>query len=203
MSRISVATAILVITLALSSQASSTSGAPVTSTSSAATTSTSSATPSIQGSVAIDKEQFVTAVPSYAVLGENYTLRVVVQSSANITVPIIVRVSTPVDAIFVHPQIVHANVQAMGSAVANFSILPFGAPNSGPFNVTAELYVFFPDSMSSPLLVDQANAVVEGIGPNPFPYLDIAVISAVVITLVLIAAFYPRAYRRMTTVISR
>lgn len=177
-------------------------GAAASSTSTTKTASTSSGAPNIQGQVVIDKQQFVTTVPSYAVIGENYTLRVVVQSSANITVPIIVQVSTPVDAIFVHPRIVRAAVPAMGSVVANFTIVPFGAPNEGPFNVTAQLYVFFRDSMSSPLLVDQANAVVSQIGHNPFPYLELVLISAAVITLVLIVAFYPQVFRGRTTTAS-
>jgi len=197
MRHVSVGAALLLMVLMCTSWVPPARGAPVSSLSS--TTSTSSTSPisaNLVGNLTIDKQQFVATVPSYGVLGENYSLRVVIQSSANITVPIIVQLSVPVDGIFAHPRVVHANVQPMGSTVANFTILPFGPVRSGPYNVTALLYVFFPQAMSSPLLVDKATATVSTIGPNPFPYLQVALISAGVVTLVLVAVFYPRVFRR-------
>jgi hypothetical protein len=172
-------------------------GAP-SSTSTTKTTSASSLVlPSLQGGIAIDKQQFVTSVPSYALLGVNYTLRVVVQSSVSIVVPVVIKIAVPVEAIFVHPQIIKMDVQPESSAIANFTILPFGAPHTGPFDVTAQLYVFFLNSnMSSPELVDQATAVVSSIGPNPFPYLDVVLVSAGAVTIVLVAVFYPDVFRR-------
>ncbi len=129
-------------------------------------------------------------VPSYAVLGTNYTVRVVIQSSVDIVVPIIVQMSAPVGAIFFHPRVVRMSIPPMGFMVANFTILPFAPPHTGPYNVTALLFVFFPLSMSSPLLVDQVTATVSTIGPNPFPYLEVVVILAAAVTIVLIAVFY-------------
>ncbi len=152
---------------------------------------------SLQGQVVIDRQTFATTVPSYAMLGENYTVKVVVVSSANITVPIIVQLNAPVDAIFVHPRVVRASVQPDGLVIANFSILPFGAPHRGPSNVTAQLFVFFPDAMTSPALVDQATATVSDIGPSPFPYLGIVLLSTAAVSIVLVAAFYPRVFRRV------
>ena len=124
----------------------------------------------------IDQQQFVATVPSYAVLGTNYTVRVVIQSSVDIVVPIIVQMSAPVGAIFFHPRVVRMSIPPMGFMVANFTILPFAPPHTRPYNVTALLFVFFPLSMSSPLLVDQVTATVSTIGPNPFPYLEVVVI---------------------------
>jgi hypothetical protein len=173
------------------------------STSSTTTTSTSSIPVNALGAVSIDKQLFATQVPSYAVLGENYTLMVVIQSSVDIAVPIIVQVSTPVTAIFVHPKAVRMDVPPMGSMVANFTILAFGAPRSGPFNVTALLFVFFPLSMSSPQLVDQASGIVSTIGPNPFPYLEVVLISGVAVTLILVAVFYPDVFRKGIAVFSK
>lgn len=160
---------------------------------SSSSSTTSSSTPnaqSLSGDVVIDGLQFEQTVPSYAVLGDNYTVRVVAQSSATIAVPVIIQMSVPVEAIYVHPQILQAEIQPMGSLVANFTIVPFAPPHSGPFNVSALLYVFFPNSMSSPQLVDKTTATVNTIGPNPFPYLQVILASAVVVTLVLVAVFY-------------
>lgn len=157
----------------------------------------------VQGDISIDGQRFAATVPSYAVLGENYTVRVVIQSSVGIVVPVIVQLSTPVDAIFVHPRIVRMDVQPGSSAVANFTIVPFGKPHTGPFNVTAQLYVFFPDSMSSPQLVDQATATVSSIGPNPFPYLWVVLASAGAVTVILVAVFYPSVFRRGLAAFSR
>jgi hypothetical protein len=169
----------------------------------AASTNTASIPANVQGDIAIDGQRFVTTVPSYAVLGENYTVRVVIQSNVGIVVPVIVQLSTPVDAIFVHPRVVQMDVQPDSSAVASFTILPFGKPHTGPFNVTAQLYVFFPDSMSSPQLVDQATATVSSIGPNPFPYLWIVLVSAGAVTLILVEVFYPSVFRKGLAAFSR
>ena len=134
--------------------------------------------------------------PLYAVLGENYTLRVVIQNNADIVVPVVVQVTTPVGAIFVHPRVIRMSVAPSSSMVANFTILPFGHPRTGPYNVTALLFVFFPLSMSSPLLVDRVTATVSTIGPNPFPYLDVVLVSAAAVVLVVVAVFYGQIFAK-------
>lgn len=151
------------------------------------------------GNVTIDQAQFKASVPLYALLGENYSLRVIVNSNANLTVPIIVELSVPVGAIYVHPRVVKTSIQPGGLVMANFSIVPFGIPHLGPYNVTALLYVFFPLSMSSPLLVDQATGVVSSIGFNPFPYLPVVLVSAAAAGLVLVLAFYKEIFRKDPT----
>ena len=148
------------------------------------------------GGISIDQQQFLQTVPSYAVLGENYTLRVVIQNNADIVVPVVVQVTTPVGAIFVHPRVIRMSVAPSSSMVANFTILPFGHPRTGPYNVTALLFVFFPLSMSSPLLVDRVTATVSTIGPNPFPYLDVVLVSAAAVVLVVVAVFYGQIFRK-------
>ncbi len=202
-SSIAVAVILLLAILTCVSQIPSARGVTTSSTSNTKTTSTSSIAPNVQGEIAIDNQQFEATVPPYAVLGENYTLRVAIQSSMNMVVPVIIQVIAPVDAIFVHPQVIHMDIQPNGSQVANFTILPFGVPHTGPFQVTALLYVFFPLSMSSPQLVDQVTATVSSIGPNPFPYLEIVLVSASVVTLILIAVFYQDISRRGTAALSR
>jgi hypothetical protein len=165
--------------------------AQAASSSTSSTTSSSSVTaPSLKGDLAIDGLQFAQTIPSYAVLGDNYTVRVVVHSTATISVPVIIQISVPVEAIYVHPQILQADIQPMGTLVANFTIVPFAPPHTGPYNVTALLFVFFPDSMSSPQLVDQATATVTSMGPNQFPYLGVVLVGACVAALVLVVVFY-------------
>jgi hypothetical protein len=151
------------------------------------------------GQVTLDKQKFAASVPPFALLGDNYSLNVVVLSTVNITVPIIIQLSVPVGAIYVHPRIIRASVQPNGSIETSFTILPFGHPGEGPFNVTALLFVFFPLSMSSPLLVDQAVATVFSIGANPFPYLPVVLVSAGLVTLALIAIFYRNIFRKEAT----
>ncbi len=187
---IPVGAGLLLIVLACIAQAPWARGATTSSTSSSTTTTSASPIPpNLQGGISINQQQFVATVPSYAVLGTNYTLRVVIQSTVNQTVPVIVQVSAPVEAIFVHPRIVKMSISPMGEMVANFTILPFGPPHTGPYNVTALLFVFFPLGMSSPQLVDQVTATVSSIGPNPFPYLEVVLISAAAVTLILIVVF--------------
>jgi hypothetical protein len=181
---------LLLIVLVCSAQIPRTWGAGSSSASSTTSTSTSTSSFDLQGGeILINQQQFAESVPSYAVLGTNYTLRVAVQSTADEVVPIIVQVSAPVDAIFVHPRIIKFSMPPMGSTVANFTVVPFGPPHTGPYNVTALVFVFFPLGMSSPQLVDQVTVTVSSIGPNPFPYLEVALISAAVVTLALVVVF--------------
>jgi hypothetical protein len=156
----------------------------------------SSSTPNVTGQVVIVKQQFAESVPSYAILARNYTVRVVVQSNASIPVPLIIQLTTPVEALFVHPRVIHVTIQPNTTVVANFSMLPFAAPHGGPYKVTAILFVFFPLSMSSPSLVDQDTVLVSTIGPNPFPYLGVVLVSGFAVTVVLLAVFYPDPFRR-------
>lgn len=167
--------------------------------SSTSSTTTSAAGANVAGNVTIDQAQFKASVPQYALLGENYSLRIIINSNANLTVPIIIEVSVPVGAIYVHPRVVRTSIQPGGLVVANFSILPFGTPHGGPYNVTALLYVFFPLSMSSPLLVDQATGTVSSIGYNPFPYLPLVLASAAAASLALILVFYKEIFRKDVT----
>jgi hypothetical protein len=143
------------------------------------------------------QEPFFASVPSYAVLGENYTLSLVVQNKANITVPIVLQVVASVDAIYTYPRVVRTSILPDTSlTVRNFTMVPFGAPHQGgPFNITAELYVFYPNKMSSPQLIGSTTAVVTTIGPNPFPYLDLLVASAAIVAVVLVLVFYPEVVR--------
>jgi hypothetical protein len=151
----------------------------------------------LRGQVSINKQQFFSNIPDYPLLGENYTLRVEIQSNASIAVPVIVQVSDPVKSMYINPRIIRLDVPPNGFAVANFTVLPFASPRSSSFNLTAMLFVFFPNSMSSPQLVDQATAIVSSIGPNPFPYLDLLLVSATIVTLILVVVFYPNSFRRL------
>jgi hypothetical protein len=145
----------------------------------------------------IDAQQFVTTVPAYAQLGTNYTLRVVVRSNATISVPLIIQVTAPVGAIFTHPRVVRTDIPPNGFTVANFSMVPFASPNTGPYFVKALVFVFFPLSMSVPLLVDQVSGTVVNIGPNPFPYLEVTLVFALVVAVVLVVFFNPWILRRL------
>jgi hypothetical protein len=153
----------------------------------------------VTGQVTIDKAQFMASVPPYAILGDNYSLRVVIDSNASLVVPVIIQISVPVGGIYVHPRVVRGSIQPNSLMLANFTILPFGHPGEGPFNVTVLLYVFFPLTMSSPLLVDQATAPVLSIGPNPFPYLPVVLVSAVAVGVVLVVVFYREIFRKDVT----
>ena len=157
----------------------------------AASTTTTSTTTAL-GQVSIDSQQFGLSVPSYAVLGQNYSLKVVIANKGSIEVPIMVEVTAPLGAIYVHPRIVSADVPPGGSLeIHNFTMVAFGPPHQGgPFDVVALVYVFFPRAMSSPQLVDQASGVVSTIGPNPFPYAWLAFASVAVVSFVLVAVFY-------------
>jgi len=148
------------------------------------------------GQLTIDQSRFIASVPSSATVGENYTLSVEVQSTANVTVPIIVRVIAPVSAIFVHPQILRADIPPNGTVLATFTIVPFIIWHQGPMNVTASLWVWFIHKTSTPQLVDQATAYVYSIRPSAFPYLKVLLISGATVAIVLVLVFYPNVIRR-------
>ncbi len=178
------------------------SAASTVSQTSTATTSTSSSGLNMTQLLVLNKPLFLGTVPAYAVIGVNYTLKIEILNNANRTVPVVLRVDVPVNAIFVHPQVIRAEIPPNGTLEANFTMVPFGHPQAGPFDVTLLLYVFFPDAMTSPVLVDQAIGVVATIAPNQFPYLAIVLASAAAITLILVVVFSPEIFHRKTGRIS-
>lgn len=169
-------------------------GAP----SSTTTTTTSSA--GLQGILTIDGASFFSSVPSSATLGQNYTLRVLIESSSNLTLPIIVRVLAPVETILIHPLVLRTDLAPMGSLVANFSIVPFVSWNKAPINVTAAAWVWFINQMSTPRLVAQTTAYIYTIGGGSPSYLNVLVFAAVVaVVLAVVAVTYRYSHRRGAT----
>lgn len=150
----------------------------------------------VTGILTINPSLFQQSVPSTATVGGNYTLRIQIQSTANITLPVIVRIVAPVSQVFVHPLLLRTSVPAMGSITANFTMVPFVIWHAAPINVTAAVWVWFTGKMPTPELFDQSSAYIYNIDSSPFPYLPVLLIFGAVVTVVLIVVFYPNLVRR-------
>lgn len=116
--------------------------------------------------VSIDQPLFISTVPSYAVLGHNYTVKILVKSNSDQPVPIILRVSAPVDVIYTHPLLMQLVVEPGEQIMANFSLIAFNR-YTGLINVTAILWVWFFAQMSRPEVVQQLSTVINGVEPSP------------------------------------
>jgi len=116
--------------------------------------------------VEIDRSLFYSTVPSYASVGQNYTVKVMVTSNSNVTVPVLIRLEAPVDAFYIHPFLVEGSVSPHGSLLANFSLIPFGSSFRGTLNVTAVVSIWALNSMSRPQTVDSASLIVGSIRPQ-------------------------------------
>ena len=150
----------------------------------------------VTGILTIDSSLFEQSVPSTATVGGNYTLRIQIQSTSNLTLPVIVRIVAPVSEVFVHPLLLRTSVPAMGSITANFTMVPFVIWHATPINVTAAVWVWFTGKMPTPELFDQSSAYIYNINASSFPYLPLILVFGAVVTVVLIVVFHPNLIRR-------
>ena len=117
-------------------------------------------------SVRIDRPLFLATVPSYAVIGLNYTVKVLVRNNASSPVPIVLWIVAPVDSVLIRPYQIFSVVPANQGFLANFSLVAFHQPASGHNNVTAVLSVWAFTNMSRPQVVQQVNAVMFSAAPS-------------------------------------
>ncbi len=112
--------------------------------------------------VSMDKTLFISTIPSYAVLGHNYTVRVLVTNHSNQSVPIILRIDGPLDLVYTYPIFVQVAVEPGHQLLSNFSLIAF-ATSTQTINVTAKLWVWFFDKTPAPVLVQQVSATINGV----------------------------------------
>jgi hypothetical protein len=145
--------------------------------------------------VSIDQTLFLSTVPSYAVLGHNYTVKLLVSNTSNESVPIILRVSVPVGLIYTHPTILQLIVEPDQQVLTNFSLIAFDKYN-GPINVTAILWVWFYDNSSRPVVAEQISTVIDSVTPSPLSSIALISIVALSVTTAAIVVFSVRRGRR-------
>jgi len=138
--------------------------------------------------VSIDKTVFSSTIPSYALLGRNYTVKVLVSNTSNEPVPIILRVNGPVNLIYTHPLLLQLVVGPGQQVLANFSLVPFSIFR-GPINMTAVLWVWFFDQMSRPEIAEQVSAIIGGVQPSQSSTLALVSVVALV-SAATVAAVY-------------
>ncbi len=136
----------------------------------------------------IDRGLFSSTVPSYATIGQNYTVKVLVRSSANVTLPVLVRLEAPVDAFYIHPLLVEGSVSPHGELLANFSMVAFGSSYGGVLNVTAVVAIWALNSMSRPQVVDSVSLLVYSIRPLLVNQIALALVGLLVLVFVAIVA---------------
>ncbi len=147
----------------------------------AATTSTSPLPP-----LEIDRGLFSATLPSYAEVGGNYTVKILVTNHMNASLPILLRLETPVDAVYVHPLLVEGRISPYGQFLANFTFIPFNSSFQGPLNVTAALSVWFLSTQNRPQPVDSASFLVYEVRPH-VAYQALLILAGVLV-LALVAA---------------
>jgi hypothetical protein len=114
----------------------------------------------------IYRNLFSATLPSHASVGGNYTVKILVTSHMNESLPILLRLEAPVDAVYVHPLLVEGRISPYGQFLANFTVIPFSSSFQGPLNVTAALSVWFVSTQSRPQLVDSASFLIYDVRPH-------------------------------------
>ncbi len=134
--------------------------------------------------VEIDNTLFASTVPSFATVGHNYTVKVIAVNHLNRTLPVLLRLEVPVDAVYVHPLLVQGSVPPNGQILANFSIIPFNPSYGGALNLTAVVEVWFLSNMSRPQVVDSSSALISGIMPVAAYQWALVLVSVIVLAFV-------------------
>jgi hypothetical protein len=116
--------------------------------------------------VSFDSTLFLATVPSYAVIGHNYTVIVLVTNNLNVSNLVLVRVDAPVDAAYSWPLLQTQTLQPFQQAFFNFTLIPFGSNSGRPINVTALLWIWNVNSTRAPQLVQSASKLISGVTPS-------------------------------------
>jgi hypothetical protein len=147
-------------------------------------------------SVSIDQTLFVSTVPSYAILGHNYTVLVDVTNTSNQSIPITLRVDAPIDIVYTYPVYLQVVVGAYSTLDNNFTLMAF---NTTPalLNVTVTMWIWFTNQMPRPVVAQQLSTVIAGV-VHSHQSQDALILVAVVSTtvVVLAAGFYLARNRR-------
>lgn len=118
--------------------------------------------------VSMDNNLFLASVPSYPNIGQNYTVRILVNNNSDEPIPILFRVDVPVDVFDVHPIFLTIVVPPGGQIIGNFTINAFNRSYKGPIVVTATLWIWFYAIMNRPQEVQSLSATVFGVNPSPY-----------------------------------
>ena len=137
---------------------------------------TAIASNSTSSPIGIDTSLFVSTVPSYITIGQNYTVKILVSNNLPQQVPIILQLVAPVAALYIHPLIVHTVALPNQSVIANFTIVSFNKSYQGPINVSAMLWVWLPSS-GGPQLAQEVSALIYGV--NLYPYSQFIIVFGV------------------------
>jgi hypothetical protein len=167
--------------------ASTPTSATTTTTSSTTTTSTAAnstlpngLTLTEKNALTIDSALFDASVPSYAYVGENFSVKMRVINHSNETLPIILGVSAPVDVLYVSPLLVHKDIPPGGALTQTFWVVAIQPNGAGRTTMTGKVWIWFYDRMDTPALVSQTTAQVFGIRPSPLVGTEVAVAVVVI-----------------------
>ena len=109
----------------------------------------------------INPSLFISSVPSYMIIGQNYTMQVLVTNHANVTLPFFVSIVAPVQYLLVDPLSQQAQLSSGESTLLTFRLIAY-VSHSGQMNVTATLWIANGTSRSTPLLIESVTGQVFG-----------------------------------------
>lgn len=151
--------------------------------------------------VYIDKSLLYATVPSYATIGLNNTVKVLVYNNSDQPIPVFVRLEGPINVITVHPVYVEALVPPYGQTTANFTMVAFSGSKNAMINVTAVLYIWFYNQMNQPKQVDQVSDTIFGVHPYPYsPFLIATLAMLIIVPICLTTTYYLRLHKQRKTV---
>jgi len=130
-----------------------------------------------------DSTLFLSTVPSYAILGHNYTVKLLVTNSLNTSMEVLVRLNSPVGAVYTWPLLQDKSLEPGEETLFNFTLVAFGDNSGKPMNVTAMLWIWPFNTTSTPQLVQTASKLIDGVSPSQQAVAAAAVVLVAVIAI--------------------
>jgi len=151
--------------------------------------------------VSIDQSLFIETVPNYPNIGQNYTVKVLVNNNSDQPIPVYFRVEAPIQVFTVHPIYVAVLVPPNGQVTGNFTLVAFNGSFKGAVNVSTVLYIWYYHQMNQPQQVQQSSTFVYGV--HPYQYSQIILTLLVLLIIVpagLAVAYHWKSGKKTTTV---
>jgi hypothetical protein len=155
---------------------------------------TSSQLSQITSDLSFNDALFVSTVPSYPVLGHNYTVKLQVTNISNESVPIVLRLDAPIEVVFTSPIYLNVEVGPSSQTTFNFTLVAY-AVQRGPLNVTATMWVWYINQMNRPVIAQQISTSINGVNYSPQSR-EAELLLAVVAVLAVLGGGYALMKRR-------
>lgn len=149
--------------------------------------------------IQIDKALFFASIPSYAVIGQNYSVKLVVTNTSNQSIPIIIAMHSSLGAVSITPFQAQLVIGPGKQVSGNFSLIPVNSAPLGPVNVSATVSIWFLSQMPRPQVAQKVSTLIYGIEPYPYAPVIIGASVLIILASVVVVVQHLRRSRRQVS----